>query len=245
MKHMYEENRKSLNAYVGCEHGCVYCVPSFQRQAKRQKNRCLKCYNYEPHFHPERLLKPPPKTVGDEFIFFPSSGDLAFAQPSELQAQIDYAEKYADRTFLMQSKAPKVFQAYKFPSNVILATTLETDKHLFFSRTGAYGIPSHAILYKSYEQISHAPIPEQRYVDFYDVQHKRKIVTVEPVLHFSPFLFASYIEMLGPEAVYVGYDNHNCKLPEPRLSQTLKLIEMLEKFTEVRRKTLRKAWWES
>ena len=102
MNRMYEENRRSLNAYVGCKFNCVYCKPSFQRQMKRQKNRCRLCYDYAPHFHSERLLKPPPKTVGDQFIFFPSSADLAFATLFEMCDMIEYAKKYSDRQFLMQ-----------------------------------------------------------------------------------------------------------------------------------------------
>ena len=231
LNHMYEQNRKSLNAYVGCEHGCVYCKPSFQRQMKRQ--RCELCKSYTPHFHPERLLKAPPRTQGDGFIFFPSSADLAFASRSEVQAHIDYAEKYLDRTFLIQSKAPAFMQKHKFPSNVVLATTLETNLSL-------YETPSK---YKSYKEISSAPHPFWRFLDMLNIGHSRLIVTVEPILQFT-MLLAQWIKEIGPEAVYVGYDNHNCKLPEPRLNKTLELIERLERFTEVRRKTLRKAWWE-
>jgi len=209
---------------------------------KRQP--CPLCKKYAPHFHRERLLKSPPRTVGKAFIFFPSSADLACATRFTVEAHIKYAEKYQDRTFLIQSKAPKFMQAHGFPSNVILGITLETDKRFFFPERGPYAIPLHAITYKDYRDISSAPIPEQRYVEFFDVQHSRKAVTAEPILDFNLHLLSSYIQNLSPEFVYVGYDNHNCKLPEPRLTKTLRLIEKLEKFTEVRRKTLRKAWWE-
>jgi len=46
---------KTWNPFKGCEFDCLYCVPSFQAQAKRQKHRCLECYKYQPHEHPERL----------------------------------------------------------------------------------------------------------------------------------------------------------------------------------------------
>ena len=32
---MYELSVKSWNPFVGCEHDCVYCRSSFQRQLKR------------------------------------------------------------------------------------------------------------------------------------------------------------------------------------------------------------------
>jgi protein gp37 len=47
---MYAE-AKTWNPFKGCEFGCTYCVPSFQRQSKRQKALCLDCYNYTPHCH--------------------------------------------------------------------------------------------------------------------------------------------------------------------------------------------------
>lgn len=233
MKRMYKENRKSLNWFVGCEHNCVYCKPSFQRQMKRQKQNCLRCYEYTPHFHKERLLRGPPKTLGDEFIFFPSSGDVAFATREQVEVGIDYTRKYRNCQFLIQSKNPECFQGFKFPENVILATTLESDRRV-------YSTPS---MYKTYERISSAPVPIFRFVDFKDHPHKRKIVTVEPILDFSDIL-VSWIFQIAPEAVYVGYDNYDCRLPEPKLNKTLKLIEELKRFTDIRRKTIRKAWYE-
>ncbi|RLG05024.1 MAG: hypothetical protein DRN65_07395, partial [Thaumarchaeota archaeon] len=47
-----------------------------------------------------------------------------------------------------------------------------------------------------------------------------------------------------PIFVYVGYDNYGHKLPEPTLDKTKQLIAKLSEFTEVRYKTLRKAWYE-
>jgi len=56
---MYSDT-KTWNPFVGCLHGCVYCVPSFQAQVKRWgKKNCSLCYDYLPHPHPERLGKIP------------------------------------------------------------------------------------------------------------------------------------------------------------------------------------------
>ena len=231
VKRMYGENVKSINAFVGCLHECVYCKPSFQRQMKRQK--CLQCKRYEPHFHPERLRKKSPRTVDDQFVFFPSSGDPAFATVEEFQTMLSYALRNPLTTFLIQTKAPNFLTYHRFPHNIILDITLETN--LAF-----YDTPSK---FKSYNEISLAPSPFTRVADFYFVQYDRKAVTIEPILQFDDRL-VDWITPLKPEFVYVGYDNHNCKLPEPPLAETLRLIDELSKFTEVRLKTIRPAWFE-
>ena len=234
--HMYKENRKTLNWFVGCNHHCIYCIPSFQRQMKRQRKNCLKCYRYEPHAHLERLLKPPPKTSDKEFVFFPSSGDPAYATRKEWMEALNYARKYPSTTFLIQSKDPLLFLQFdEYPNNIVLGTTIETDLLFFHDNPSKY---------ESYDQISKAPFPIHRAEACIMLEHKRKEVTIEPILDFSLTTLTKWIKAIEPEFVYVGYDNHNCHLPEPTLEETQLLIDRLKLFTEVRVKTLRKAWWE-
>lgn len=232
---MYNENLKSINIMVGCKFDCVYCKPSFQKQMKRQRKNCKLCYEYVPHFHPKRLLKAPPKTEGKEFVFFPSSGDPSFLTSHQLTLCNIYMKSYPDTTFLIQTKDPlHVFYGIKFPDNAILGITLETDRRI-------YHTPS---IFKTYDIISKAPNPIQRIIDFRAVKHKRKAVTIEPILQFNRNLLSAWIHYVDPEFVYVGYDNHNCKLPEPIFKETKDLILELKLFTEVRIKSLRKAWYE-
>lgn len=233
-KRMYRENVKSINWFVGCNFQCDYCKLSFQRQMKRQGKRCGNCYDYAPHAHLERLLKAPPRTRGDEFIFFPSSGEVSFTSPTEFKAGLAYAEKWSDRTFLIQSKTPSFFLRYSFPDNIILGTTIETNATLFVT-------PSRYVIY---EQISRAPPPYLRKENMVNLRHPRKLVTIEPILDFELTILVSWIREIEPQIVYVGYDNHGTKLPEPYLWKTQMLIDELKKFTEVRVKTLRKAWFE-
>ena len=206
---------------------------------KRQKKRCVLCYNYVPHFHQERLNKAPPKTVGDEFIFFPSSGDLAFATRFTVEQHIQYAEKYPDRNFLVQSKAPNFFLNHEWPRNIILGTTIETTEKHWFTE------PSKFV---AYSEISKAPYPDERFETMLIIKEEfpdnKTLVTVEPILVFNPNLFPDWIGAISPDITYVGYDNHNCKLPEPSLKATEQFIRDIEKFTEVRTKSLRRAWWE-
>ena len=219
---MYKEAKKTWSPYVGCRHGCIYCIPSFQRQAKRQKNRCMSCYNFVPHFHPERLKKPLPKTERvNEFIFACDFGDVTFAKPEWMKLIIDRIEQLPDRTFLIQSKNPSCFSRYTFPKNVILGTTIETNRDELCLK------------------ISKAPPPSKRYEKMKQLVHKRKSVTVEPIMEFDLPVLVSWIKNINPEVVYVGYDNHSCGLQEPPLEKTLRFIDEVGKFTEVRKKTLR------
>ena len=241
MSRMYEQNRKSLNWFVGCKHDCVYCKPSFQAQMKRQLHNCKTCYDFTPHAHLERLTKNPPKTNNGEFIFFPSSGDPAFASDNQWNIAIEYMAKHIDTTFLVQSKDPICFNIQSeihngFPDNVVLGTTLESDL-IYFVYRDCHGE------FKTYMEISKAPEPYWRYTYLLSLKHQRKFVTIEPIIQFG-LLLPRMIEEIDPEFVYIGYDNHNCKLPEPPLVKTKALIEELELFTEVRQKTIRKAWWE-
>lgn len=233
MSHMYLENRRSLNAFVGCRHTCVYCLPSFQRQMKRQK--CPLCKTYEPHSHMERLLKAPPKTKEGEFIFFPSSGDLSWASSRVIEGHIDYAKRYSDRIFLIQSKDPRWFALYEFPNNVILGTTIETNQHHFFTQSK----------FTNYAQISKAPHPKFRFETMRRLIHPHLEVTIEPILNFVPSVLLDWIKLIKPKIIYVGYDNHECGLPEPFLEKTLDFIGLLRSSGfNVRTKTIRKAWFE-
>ncbi|WP_456469669.1 DUF5131 family protein [Archaeoglobus sp.] len=221
---MYE-NVKTWNPFVGCRFNCVYCIPSFQRQAKRRRKWCELCYRYEPHFHPERLNRVP----NAEVIFACAYGDIAHAKSEWVEQILDTIEQHEDKTFYIQTKDPRVFELYCFPPNVKLGITLETNLDEFDT-------PSR---FRRYIEISDAPSPETRVVQSYLVDY----VTIEPILDFSSE-FAKLLKFMNPEFVYIGYDNHNCKLPEPPLKKTLELIEKLKKFTEVRLKTIRPAWWE-
>ncbi|MHA1216307.1 MAG: hypothetical protein ACTSPX_03140 [Candidatus Thorarchaeota archaeon] len=231
MSRMYE-GVKTWNPYVGCRFNCVYCRPSFQRQAKRRRKWCEKCYNYEPHFHPERLSRLP----GGKIVFACDMGDIAFAEKEWLDRIAAVMKEHGGKTFYLQSKEPRVFYRIDdLPENVIVGTTIETNKITFDT-------PSE---YEFYREISQAPLPYKRYVTMKHLDHPRKYVTVEPILDFDVDVVVGWVKNIAPEFVYVGYDNHNCRLPEPPLEKTLKLIRELEKFTEVRIKTIRRAWWEA
>mgnify|MGYP001455758180 CR=1 FL=1 len=235
---MYEQNVYFPDVFKGCKHNCVYCKPSFQRQAKRQKQRCGKCYTFEPHLHVERLTRKAPATHGNQFVFFPKGGDLRFATYWEVKKLLAYIRANSRTTFMSQSKDPSFWRSHvPLPANLIIGVTLETHQRYFDTRGGAY---------PEYFNISDAPVPMQRFGSFRSIEHNRKGITIEPILQFKLPTMVSWITSLKPEFVYIGYDTKKCNLPEPTLAETLALIDALEKAgLDVRKKTIRTAWYET
>jgi len=223
---MYRQSIQSWNPFVGCEYDCVYCMSSFKRQMKRRKKHCLDCYNFKPHFHAERLGRSLPRTNGNDFIFCCDMGDVAFCEPNWMHQILARIRQLPDRTFLIQSKNPSTFRNYRFPENVLLGTTIETDRD------------------ELYQEISSAPLPSQRYRAMMQLRHSRKIVTIEPILDFDVEILEEWISKIGPETCYVGYDSKRNFLPEPELSKTRALMKKLKETTNVRAKAIRRAWWE-
>jgi hypothetical protein len=229
--HMYEEVVKTWNPHVGCLHKCIYCIPSFQKQAKRQKNKCQLCYQYVPHFHEERLKQPLPKSG---LVFACDLGDICFATHEQRELIINRMKDYPNTTFLLQSKNPKCFLEHDFPNNVILGTTIESNQVCF-------NTPSQ---YTRYTEISNALFPRARVYYMMRSTHLRKAITIEPILDFNFKTMIDWVKWIEPEIVWVGYDNWNYHLPEPRVKKFDYFVYELSKLTKVIVKTRRKAWYE-
>jgi hypothetical protein len=152
-------------------------------------------------------------------------GDVAFCKSEWMQQILARIRQLSDRTFLIQSKNPSVFGNYRFPTNVLLGTTIETNRD------------------DLYEGISNAPLPSQRCKVMLKLRD-RKIVTIEPVLDFDVEIMAEWVRKIKPETCYVGYDSKRNYLPEPELAKVEALMQKLKETTSVRAKTIRKAWWE-
>lgn len=216
---------KTWNPFKGCDFDCVYCVPSFKAQAKRQKHNCADCYEYTPHYHPERLTKiPNPPTV-----FVCGNSDIKFCDTEFLKKIIEAIRnnKRKGQTFYIQSKDPACLKPVlkHLPENkVVLLTTLETNRD------------------KGYKRISKAPLPSVRYKRFLKLDYPRKIITAEPILDFDLDVYAKWILNIKPEYLWLGLNSHPkaVVMPEPPREKLYKLAEMLiGKGIEVRGKTLR------
>jgi hypothetical protein len=217
---------KTWNPFKGCRFSCTYCEPSFQRQSKRQRNLCADCYAYTPHRHADRLGKIPSADV----IFVCGNADISFC-PTDFTRRIisriiEHNTTSPHKTYYLQSKQPAYFEPFlvDLPDNVILLTTLETNRDA------------------GYEVISRAPSPSLRYRQFKALDYPRKVVTIEPVLDFDLNTFSAWIHNIRPEYVYLGFNSKPkaVMLPEPSECKVKKLIQRLWDWgIEVRGKTLR------
>ena len=219
---MFHLVTRTWNPVTGCRHNCVYCWARRLAEEKLKYMSRKYARGFEPTLHPWELDA---RFGPGEFVFVCDMGDLfGWWVPAEwIRAVLHVVERYPRTTFLFLTKNPKRYLQFDFPGNCILGATIETDDDE---------------LYRSYG-ISGAPPPGERIDAMINLRHRRKLVSVEPVLAFTAE-FPSKITLIGPEIVYVGYDNYGCGLPEPPLSDTLWLIESLERAgITVYRKTLR------
>ena len=236
MSLMYEVEGKSVrtwNVFKGCKFNCVYCVQ--REQAKRQEHRCEKCYNYEPHLHPERLNE---KFKEGETVFVAAAGDISFMLKKREQIEIlNTIRKYSDTTFLLQTKDPRYYLKLlhwgSFPENIVIGTTIETNRVIIGKQP--------------YSLYSKAPYPDERFRLMRTYTNLRKYITIEPIMDFDLDILVEWVKEIAPEFVYVGYLNplwkaKKLRIPEPPLEKTEELINELKKFTEVRLKTIRKGW---
>lgn len=215
---MYKET-VTWNPAVGCEHNCIYCKPSFQAQLKRRKKHCLDCYNFNVHYHPERLTRIP-TSAKNIFVF--AHGDFAFYDPyfvrDVISQLIMYIRKHPDHQIFLQTKNPVHFYTYisnllPIKENVIFLTTLETNRG------------------NGYRKISNAPLPLVRFLYFKEVPWKRKIVTLEPLMDFDIKSLIFMIQGVDPERIYLGLNSRpkQVQLPEPSEEKFWEFYNILTK----------------
>ncbi len=209
--HMYAD-AKTWNPFKGCEFDCTYCVPSFQRQAKRQKHNCNKCFRYVPHEHPERLAEIP----SSEIVFVCGNGDISFCEPNFIRRIITAIRNHRGKrkqAFYLQSKKPSCLKPFLklLTEDVILVTTLETNRDV------------------GYDKVSKAPPPSERFAQFLALDYPRKVVTIEPVLDFDVSEFAGWILQIKPEYVWIGYNSRDKEAPltEPSAEKMKAFVAIL------------------
>ena len=203
---------KTWNPFKGCLFDCTYCEPSFKKQAKRQKQRCMDCYNYKPHSHPEILATIPSSKI----VFLCGNGDISFCDHAFVEQIIERIKSHKPRrekVFYLQSKRPKYFETHlsNLPQNVILVTTLETNRD------------------EGYGEFSQAPSPSERYKQFLDLDYPRKVVTIEPLMEFDIQPFTRWMKEIDPEYIWTGFNSKpkSVALPEPSEEKTQRLIDAL------------------
>ena len=152
-------------------------------------------------------------------MFVGGNGDISFCDPAFVKqiiaAIVKKNKKRPDQVYYFQTKRPEYLAQFigDFPPNVILVTTLETN------RDDGYGA------------ISKAPPPSKRYAQFKQLDWSRKVITVEPAMDFDVDEFAEWLISLKPEYVWLGYNSRprSVRLPEPSKEKMLALADRLKK----------------
>jgi len=183
-----------------CPHDCSYCY--------------MKVYP-QPNLHfTEAEMK---TNLGKgNFIFVGSSTDM-WAKRVFVNWILDTLEhccKFKNR-YLFQSKNPQRFQGFLFPDDVVLGTTIETNRDY---------------------NVSKAPYPWERMMAMTYLD-KPKMVSIEPIMDFDLDILPYWIKNIKPEFVSIGADSKGHNLPEPPAEKVQRLIEQLQKFTVVKIKS--------
>jgi len=181
-----------------CPHDCEYCY--------------MKIFPLgELHFD-EKELK---TDLGKGNVIFVGSSCDMFAKSIKSEwiiRVLEYCNKYPENTYLFQSKNPEAFKLFInfFPKNVILGTTIETNREGF-----NYNAPTIIERIKAMEEL----------------KGFRKMITIEPILDFDVSHLVDLIKGVNPEFVNIGADSKKHNLPEPSAFKVETLITELKKFT--------------
>jgi DNA repair photolyase len=187
-----------------CVHACPYCY--MQDIANEHKGGF-----WEP-------LKLVGKALADKhgknkFIFVGSATDM-FAEnvPDDWITRVMVAcYKNEDNAYLFQTKNPaKMLRlAMGTPAaRTLLACTIESDEEGFRS----WQVKSPKLI--------------DRFVAFRDFDSPSKMVSIEPIMKFSP-RFLSWLKELAPAKISIGADSKNHGLTEPTAQEVIDLITYL------------------
>jgi len=214
MSRMFPFITRTWNPLGGkCQHECSYC---WARKLAEQKK--MMKYQGCNRIYPKELQK---QFKPSDFIFVCDMCDLFgdWVFKPNVQAILDVISGSPAR-FLLLTKNPKRYREFEIPLNCVCGATIECDMNFKVS--------------------GNAPTPYSRIMDLRDLRIVNpKMVSIEPIMNFTEN-FPYMIAFFKPEFVAVGYDNYHNGLPEPSMSKTMMLIDVLESFgVKVYRKTLR------
>jgi hypothetical protein len=154
------------------------------------------------------------------YIFVGSSCDLfADAIPNKwIIETLGHCDNFKNK-YLFQSKSPgnMITWAPIMPSNSVICTTIETNRW--------------------YNNImGDTPTPCERASALMRTLMP-KYLTIEPIMDFDLIAFVDIIKRCEPTQVNIGADSGRNNLPEPPAAKILNLLDELQKFTTIARKT--------
>jgi hypothetical protein len=204
---MFKSVTSTWNVFKGCRFNCTYC--SARSLALRRLSHSPR---YADGFRPRLIEEELQRTFKPgEFIFVAYMGDIAFATTGEVDRILDRVERFPGTRFLFCSKNPRCYSDWgrRLPDNVVLGTTIETNKNHDFSL---------------------APHPFLRYIWLRIIQHPHKFVSIEPVMDLDTDKLVLWLYRIQPEIIEVGADNYHNHLPEPQPEQLEGLLAALRSF---------------
>jgi DNA repair photolyase len=219
-----KQNNSNGNMYPGfktwnplggeCSHKCTYC--STHSWKKRMETIRVK------YSGPLRLdYNALSKNLGKGNTYFVVAQNDLFQHciPEHWIHEVFNHCKKFDNTYLFQTKNPERFIPVikEFPAKSILCTTIETNR--------------------IYPQMGNTPRPDQRSYAMNCISEFSKQVTLEPIMDFDLSELVTLIKMANPVSVNIGADSKGHHLPEPSKEKLLALINELQKFTVIDRKT--------
>lgn len=195
-----------------CQHKCSYCSSNALKQryeAVRSK------YSGPPQLYPGY----PP--ASDKIIFVAGQNDL-FAKeiPTEWILEVLRRCSAKENKYFFQTKNPARYLDFlcDFPTGSVLCTTIETNRW--------------------YPEImGNTPHPELRSMAMNRIEGFEKQCTIEPIMDFDLDEMVSMIKWTGALKVNLGADSKHNHLPEPSKKKLLALIDELNKFTVIDRKS--------
>jgi len=201
---MYDWVTHTWSPITGCKFNCKYCYAQGQPEHDM------------PKLHKKRLRD----NLGEgNTIFVGSMADMwgFWMADSSILHVLHICRRFHKNRYLFQSKDPRRFHPFleKMPDNVILGTTIETNRLT--------------------SKISLAPQVFQRALALATIPdtYKRE-VTIEPIMDFDLEPLLTLIKGARPDFVAVGADSKGHNLDEPSPEKIKELIVGLSEFTQVK-----------
>lgn len=210
MSRMFKSIDRTWNVFVGCLFNCSYCNA---RKAALARFKNIPRYRdgFKPTLVEQELLQ---TFKPGEFIFVAYMGDIYWATRDQIYKILDRIEQFPETRFLFCTKSPSTYDWWNraLPANVIIGTTLETNRDL---------------------RLSGAPSPASRFTSLRLTQHPYKFLSIEPIMDFDLNEFSLWIRLLRPDIIEVGADNYHNNLPEPSPEKVEQLLADLRKISPV------------